>query len=159
MDGLGKYLISVSAGVILVVLSQAMVNKKGLNRVLQMVGGLFLVIIIAAPVVQVDPKEISSAMSQWVETWETAEWKDRNVFEEQLASRIIQNCEEYILDKAAELGMEMEITVELDGSALYPVPSKVVLRGSCTLQQKSELERIIAEDLGVPVSCQEWIEM
>lgn len=78
---------------------------------------------------------------------------------EQLGGLVIQNkCEEYIMDKAAHLGIA-EIIVEV---AVYPndndewLPERVTLAALCSDDAREQLSNIIEAELGITKGNQIW---
>ena len=69
---------------------------------------------------------------------------------------IIEQLQAYILDKAADLGAELEVEILMpdDGSGQ---PQGVVLRGAVSPYAKTRLQQIIAEDLDIAKEKQQWI--
>ena len=64
--------------------------------------------------------------------------------------------EAYILDKAASLGVELEVDVLLED--MYPMAPKTVrLSGSVSPYVRNRLQNIIAEELGISKENQIWI--
>lgn len=63
-------------------------------------------------------------------------------------------CEAYILDKAKELGAEIQIEISLNPEGL---PVCAVLGGEADPETQRTLQRILSEDLGIPKENQAWI--
>ena len=66
----------------------------------------------------------------------------------------------YVMDKAKEFGFEcaVEVTCGYDEQAV-PCPWEVTARGSWTQGQRARLERLLEEELGVPVQRQHYEEI
>ena len=76
--------------------------------------------------------------------------------EQLLKSIIEQECEAYILDKAAELGVECTVHVDCELSETGTwIPDRVRIEGALSALQRRELGQIISEDLGVDSDRQE----
>lgn len=96
-------------------------------------------------------KELSESFSE--QARESGERLNRLVIE--------QECEEYILNRAASLGLiglEAEVTARWHTDGFW-VPDSVELRGSPTEKEKRQMEEWIAIDLGIGPEKQEWIEI
>ena len=72
------------------------------------------------------------------------------------AERISMQCEEYILDKAKAIGMNIQVEVHLNEDMFYPLPVRVMISGRYSPWQKEKLSLILEQDLGVPGNQQEW---
>ena len=72
-----------------------------------------------------------------------------------VAERIKEQTEAYILDKADGLGAE--VTVEITLTEQSPaVPDSAVIGGSVSPYVRGRLERILAQELGIPKERQQW---
>ena len=78
---------------------------------------------------------------------------------EELEREVIKaNCEEYILDKAEELGtadIKVGITVFTSPEGI-PIPYSSEISGTLIFPQKEDLSKILTEDLGIPAERQRW---
>ncbi len=63
------------------------------------------------------------------------------------------------MDKAAQLGAEVTVSVETDADGDWPYPVAVTIQGSVTETQKTALSAYIAAELAIPAERQEWICM
>ena len=67
---------------------------------------------------------------------------------------IIENVQSYILDRAKELDVNIDVTVELDPDTT--MPNIVYLSGNVSPLKKSRLQQIITDALGIPEEQQIW---
>lgn len=72
-----------------------------------------------------------------------------------LESIISERTEAYILDRAAELDMSVQVQVVL-GDGDEPVPEAVVITGQWMPLQREKLERIIEDELSITKEYQTW---
>ena len=156
MGTFSSYLVSVCSGVLLVVLLGSWITKEGMKKVFQLVSGLFLAVLIVSPVLRLDPDTISAELRSSALMDHSA--VDQDLLNDQMSDIIKARCREYILDKAEQLGMVINVDVELAIRETFSVPVQVTIQGDYTLQQKEQLEHLIAADLGVSVDCQKWIK-
>ena len=73
-----------------------------------------------------------------------------------ISQSITEQTRTYILDKAASMGAQIELSVELSEDAL-PVPLAITVSGTASPYAKLQLKRIIATDIGIPEDKQLWI--
>lgn len=73
-----------------------------------------------------------------------------------LADIIKLSSEAYILDKAMELNVNIEVNVAVDASD-EPIPSEVTLTGAISPQARNRLTEIIENDLGITKEDQYWV--
>jgi len=156
MKMLGGYLISVAAASILIsVLSAVLPNGAG-KRTISFVGTVLLILTIFSPFVKVDSREMAGILSRYRMQIEEIRTGIPVQNRELIASLIKEKTEAYIWDKAAQLGMQAEITVSLQKEAMYPTPNHVKISGQFTVQQQGQLSRFIEENLGIPPEEQQW---
>lgn len=153
------YLLSVASIGILLTLIQAFVAKKTMRQVITLVGGLLMILTVLSPLVKLDYKNLAKSISKLqIETEELR--TGITIGNREIMGDIIKvNTQAYILDKAKELGMMLEVEVTVAADVDYPYPTAVVLRGAFTETKKAWLTQHISENLGIPKERQEWIAM
>lgn len=151
-----NYLFSVIAAAILVSLFSTLPQKNGISKILRLCCALFLFAALFMPLVNLkldDPE-------QWFSQYQPEEdviSKAVADSEKETAVLIMRQTEEYILDKAEELGFSPVVTVALAAlSEHYQYPYRVTLRGQWTQGQKEALSQYIAQTLGIPEERQIW---
>lgn len=150
---IGKYLLSVASSAMLLSLSQAMLPKGAVRQIAGFIGGLLVILTVLSPVVSIDPDELSRYVSAFSVDMETDGITDNS----QILSDIIkQRCESYILDKAKELGANLEVSIVLCEDTHYPYPVSVILKGQVTPEQKMSITEMICLDMGIAPQQQEW---
>ena len=75
-----------------------------------------------------------------------------------LRQRIKQQTEEYILDKATSMNISLSADITLSETD-PPVPVAVTLTTSADPVLRTQLERLITQDLGISKEQQRWMEM
>ncbi len=79
---------------------------------------------------------------------------------ERLSRQVIeQECAEYIVNRAASLGvsdLHAEVSARWDSAGVW-VPDSVRIVGALNQVQRSELQSLISADLGIDAMHQEWI--
>ena len=103
------------------------------------------------------------ALAQAAESWREEAQRYELELEEQNSALYLAIIEEetaaYVMDKARELGFEcaVEVTYGYDGDGV-PCPWEIAARGTWTQEQRSRLERLLEEELGVPAQRQFYDE-
>jgi hypothetical protein len=72
-----------------------------------------------------------------------------------IRASIKARSEAYILDKAAELALSVEVEVTLSNDEI-PLPVSVRVSGKASNYAKSRLQAIITQDLGINKEHQVW---
>ena len=151
-----KYLLSVAAASLLTSLLPALLPKGKIQKVEAFIGSLVLILTILSPVVKLNASSIRKAMESYQidlqDTQRGIEKKSRGVLEELISQR----CEEYIWDKAAQMGLQLEIEITVGGNPDIPVPVSASMVGVCSQEDQAVLSKILEEELGIPRNKQEW---
>lgn len=151
-----KYLLSVAAASLLTSLLPALLPKGKIQKVESFIGSLVLILTILSPVVKLNASSIRKAMESYQidlqDTQRGIEKKSRGALEELISQR----CEEYIWDKAAQMGLQLEIEITVGGNPDIPVPVSASMVGVCSQEDQAVLSKILEEELGIPRNKQEW---
>ena len=150
------YLIRLTAAAILAAVVRRMAPDSGAGKASRLGAGLLVVITALGPLGEMDL--VAAAENLMVSGYSdvlTSQPVDR-ASTSLLTELISESTETYILDKAQALGAEVTAQVETKLEDRYPVPWSVKLTGNVTQEQKAQLQRIIAEELGIPEDRQEW---
>ena len=158
MNGVRGYLLSIVAASLIVSLISVYPQKKSFQRVIILFGGLFLLLTLLRPVLSFRFGDLRSYLAQF----EADESLISDAVEEgqnESARLITEQTQEYILDKAEELGMSLSAEVSLAAlSDSYQYPYSVTLHGHWTQEQKQTLAMYISQTLGIPEERQIWNE-
>lgn len=150
------YLIRITAAAILASVLRKLAPQGIPGRGTRLGAGLLVILTALGPLGEVNilesAREIVSG-SYVAGYWEDAFQETTNDLMEEL---IKENAEAYILDKAQAMGAEVQAEVETVVQNGCPIPWRVRLEGSVTLQQKEKLARMLRDDLGIPEERQMW---
>ena len=156
MTQLKAYLLSITASALLMSLVLALLPKGKLRKTASFVGSLLLVLTVVAPVARLDPAQLAKSIAELRMETETIRTGIEIGNREIAAALIKEQCEAYILDKAAARGITLEAEIRLSGEGQYPYPTGVTLYGQVSQSDREAISAIIAEDLGIPRESQEW---
>lgn len=161
MGPVRQWLLGVTAAALVLALAEALAPEGGAKKVCRLAGGLALLLAAVGPVAGVLD---GSALTQAVESWKNRSQSYEQALEEQKDQLYLSIIEEetaaYVMDKARELGFECaaEVTYGYDEDGV-PCPWEVTARGAWTEGQRSQLERLLEEELGVPAQRQSYEEI
>ncbi len=156
MQAIRSYLLSVVAVGFLVCLATAIVPKGTLKKLVVFTGGLIVILVVAAPVVNLDFDAAAGTLDEFdILAAEPAVNANLNS-QDLLCELINEKTESYILDKAQTLGMQLTVQVELMEDAQAPYPYAVTLRGTYTQAQKDQLSSDLETSLAIPKERQAW---
>lgn len=156
MTALKMYLLSVCAAALLLSVVTAALPKNKVRNIALLCGTILLVITVVAPISSIDPSDMSRSIMRF--KMDTAQMQSGiEVKNHELLCEIIKDeCQEYIMEKARSIGVNITAEIELDETGEYPYPISVKLHGDITTENQSYLERIIEQELGIVSQDQEW---
>lgn len=159
MTDFKSYLIRLTAAAILAALVRRMAPSGASGRATRLAAGILVLLTAFGPLATVDTLKAAEELARGgfsdPLTTEDFAAETNNL----LSDLISQEAEAYILDKAGDMGLELEVRVETSVADTYPVPWRVTLRGSPTALQRQTLSQCIAQELGIPEERQEWWSM
>ena len=121
---------------------------KGTRR---LAGTIFLVLTVLAPLgsAKLPELDFENLRTEALRAAEEGERQAEDAFSESISERL----EAYILTKAAGLGLQPQVRVELDREGL---PRSVELTGEGDLRDREALAEMIARDLGLGKEAVTW---
>ena len=155
-ESIRAYLLSVVAAALLTSILLAVIPGGLLKRTATLVSGLFLILVCINPFYEVSWSDLAQSISRMMMQQEQQE-AQIEVHSLDVACKLIkQQTESYILDKAASMGLNLDVEVTVSTDAEYPYPSAVRLTGTVTKQQRESLAQFMEDQLAVPAAAQEW---
>lgn len=154
MGGLKNYLIAVcSAAILCAILKQIAGKGKVSGPMVNLLSGMFVAICIISPwkdfsmqdIVILNPLDTQQA-SIYVDTGE-------EILQSQINSIITAQTEAYILEKANQMHVQLEVVVELSGDG---VPERSLITGELSQTQKEELSAFLFQQIGIDREMQIW---
>lgn len=156
MDEIKAYLISVTAASLVCGVINTLVGKKGsIAAVIKLLSGLFLALTVVRPVVNFSIHDLRDYIATINTDAQAVVSQGEIIASEELAASIKAQVEAYILDKAASLGVDLEVEVILSDSA-PPLPAKAILTGAVSPYAKTHLIAFLEKELGIPKEAQQW---
>jgi len=156
MSIFGKYLLSVAAAAMLVNVCLELSGNGKTKKTVQFTGGLILVLCILTPVLKMEADQLARSIAKIkvdaVEAHSDFEMKNN----EFISKLIKEQTVAYILDKADEWNLSLEIEVTMSEEEGYPYPVGVCISGHVPDAERRRLSEIIASDLGIPKERQVW---
>lgn len=159
MGAVRGWLLAVIAVSLLCAVADALMPPGGVRRVGRLVCGLVLMGAVLSPVAELDVEGGRRWLEDYLASVHSREAELTQTVESQMKVIIEQEYAAYILDKAAQLGLDCTVRVEcgLSEEGLY-LPVRTEVAGLSTAGSQRELIRIIKEDLGVPEERQFYVE-
>lgn len=155
MEGVRAYLLAVVIAAIFCGFVKSLGKVTGRDKMVQLLCGLFLLFTAVSPLTGIR----WDALTEWIPEiqlqTQTAVNAGTELSSRAMAERIMQETQAYILDKAAQLGMDIRAEVGISRSQPM-VPETVTIRGDFSIYQKTQLSDLIAKDLGIKKEAQRW---
>lgn len=156
MEHIRAYILAVVAAAILCGLVLTLVGKKSTTgAVIKLLCGLFLSLTLIVPLSGPGLLDFSSYESFWENEAQYYASAGQESALDQIETIITEQCQAYILDKAASLGANIQVVIRLSEEDT-PVPWEVTVTGNISPYGKSVLKKWIADELGIPEERQIW---
>ena len=154
MDGLKNYLIAVcSAAILSAILKQLVGKTKMSGGTVHLLSGLFVAICIISPwkdFTLQDLEMYNPLVTQYGQTYvETG----KQITQNQIDAIITEKVESYILEKANQLGVQVEVRVELTEDS---IPFKSIVSGRLSPEEKKTLSAFLQKEIGIQEEMQIW---
>ena len=152
-----NYFLAVAAVSFLVCLVSDLLPKTGVGNAARFIGSLILVLSVITPITQINPEDISAAISQFhIQTVQRNSGIEVNN-QKLIAELIKDQCEAYVLNKAEEQGMDISVDISVCvNKGDYPYPETIRFSGTVSQADRQYIMDVTERDLGIPQSRQEW---
>lgn len=158
MNAIRDYLFSVIGGAMVCGVVLNLTPEGKFRQISKFLCGLFLTISLLHPLSEMDLSRIASTWQLPTDiSAEDISAMAQDYSRSLLSERIKREAEEYILDKATDLGVSITADIHLSWDDI-PIPTEVILSGSSDPTVKKQLETLIAQDLGIAKENQTWIQ-
>ena len=155
MEGVSRYLLSISAAAIICGIAKATVDEKSAGgAMIRLIAGLIMTFTVISPVVEIDFGDIPALSSGISYDAEVVSEAGKEMALQEINSIISDELEAYILDKAASVGANIRVELRLDGY----VPAAVTIHGTVLPAAKQRLQKIFETELGIAKENQQWIQ-
>lgn len=158
MTELRSYFLHVTAACLLVNLAMSLLPKGKHQGPVRLCGSLVIMLTIVAPILRLGSmdfaKGFAAVRADMQEYRQTLEEENSAL----LYTRIKQEFEAYVWDKATALGLSVEISLRYTNDAAYPYPVSAVVKGRYTHEQKLRFQTVLEEEMGIAKERQVWIE-
>lgn len=152
------WLLSILAVSVLCALADALMPKGAVKQVGRLMCGLVLAVVVVSPVVRLDLED----SGQWLEGYFSGMDQREQDLKEQVDSEmktiIEQEYEAYIVDKAAQLGLDCTARVECRMEESVYLPAQAWIEGALTREEREKLTAVLSEDLGLSSENQSYTD-
>ena len=154
MDGLKNYLIAVcSAAILSAILKQLVGKSKMSGGTVHLLAGLFVTICIISPWKNFTLQDLEMYNPLITQHGQTYVETGKQITQNQIDAIITEKIESYILEKANQLGVQVEVRVEL---AEDSIPFKSIVSGRLSPEEKKSLSAFLQKEIGIQEEMQIW---
>lgn len=154
MKAVSGYLLSiVCASVICAIVSSFVKERKQINTMVKLLSGIFLSITVISPLKGIALPNIADELDVVERNAQDISTDAQSQATDEIKSIIKKRLEAYILEKADRLEVTLQTDITLDDSLL---PERIILTGNVTPYEKQQIQKIIAEDIGIAKEDQIW---
>lgn len=148
------YIMTIVAAGMLVAMAQSLLTLPRMKKIAALSGGAILMLTVLSPLVSLDLEKLSLDSLQ-IDTKVLEQMQEEST--KNVNDIIKRTTEEYILDKATEVGavISVEVTVAT-ADAGYGYPYSATIAGVVSTAQKKTLMDCLSNELGIPEQRQVW---
>ena len=156
MDAIREYILGITAAAMICGITLCFAEKSSNQALLKLICGLILTFSLVEPVLNLMDRNWQALGISFQEDAREAAQEGKLQGENTLRQLIKQETEAYIMDKARELNLQIQLEVTLSDQPM-PVPESVVIKGTLPPYGKQRLSLILTRELGIPKENQQWI--
>ncbi len=154
MGAIKNYLISITAAAMVAGVVTGITKKSGsVSSIIKLLAGLFLTVTILYPILDIRINELQFYFEQMSLDADYAASIGKNAAEDEIKQRITESASAYILEKANNLGVDLQVEVILQDL----VPCAVWISGPVSPHAKLQLSNFITTNLGISLEDQRWV--
>lgn len=154
MDGLKNYLLAVCSGAILCAILKQIAGKGKLSGgTVKLLSGLFVAICVISPWKHFSLQDLQIYNPLLTQNGDIYVETGKEITQSQIDAIITEQTEAYILEKANQMGVQVEVSVELSSSG---IPEKAVIAGKLSQSEKEELSAFLLKETGIQREMQIW---
>ena len=157
MELIRSLLVGITCAAMIVALAEGLTPPGAVRKIGKLTGGLVLLLAVLNPLLKLDTTALTRSLTEYKLDLSTYSDELQKENEDLMKAIIAEQSAAYIVDKAAELGMECSVCVAVSGEGDYPVPDTVTVTGDLTAAQREKLTRQIEADFAIPAERQYYL--
>lgn len=156
MQSLRQYVIGIIAAAIAVAMMEKLTENAQTRKMIKLVSGLFLSVVLLSPLRNISISSYTAYFDTVQRDAQDTVTRGEGIYRDNLNTIITERCESYILDKAYQLGAEINVHIQCDTSDI-PIPVYAEISGNVSPYVRKTLQNMIADDIGIPEEKQLWV--
>lgn len=159
MAGARAWLLSILAAALICALADVLIPKGAVKQTGRLVCGLVLVVAVLGPMARLELEDGRRWLEDYFAAVDGREEELRSQVDAGMKTIIEQRCAAYIVDKAAQLGLECSVRVECEtGEEGVYLPVRARVTGRLSEADRAELARLLTQELAIPPEGQSFAE-
>ena len=156
MEDIKAYLLGIVGAAVVCGIATRLIDDKGTQgAMIKLIAGLFLAFTVIRPIANIQLDGLTDFADVYTDAGAAAVAEGERMTTDAIRASIKARSEAYILDKAAELALSVEVEVTLSNDEI-PLLVSVRVSGKASNYAKSRLQAIITQDLGINKEHQVW---
>ncbi len=156
MNLIHQYLITLIVAFLIVGILTTLIHKKSASgAMIKLISGIFLAFTMLTPLLKIKIGDLNIYYEGITADAEVAISEGKNMAQEATNKIIKEKLEAYILDKALDYHLEIEVELTLTGS-LPSSPDSVKISGNVSPYTKQMMQKFLEEEIGIPTEKQIW---
>lgn len=156
MEDFKAYLLAIVGAAVICGIVTRLVGDKGTQgAMVKLIAGLFLTFTVIRPIADIRLDGLADFADLYSDAGAQAAAAGERMTKDALRASIKSRSEAYILDKAADLGLELRVDVTVSDDQI-PFPTAVCLSGKTSPYAKAHLQAVITQELGIDKEHQVW---
>ena len=155
MHAIRQYLLTLcAASVVCAVINTLFDSKGSITKIIRLLTGMFIALCAFSPLVRIDKLDFTTFTDR-IHLSSPAVEMGKSMAENSTAELIKESVAAYVLDKAAQMDLNVDVEVILDNSE-PPQVCEIILKGDVSPYAKEILGQYISDTLGVAKEDQSW---
>ena len=156
MESVREYILSViCVGTICTLLQLLITGSGSVQAVVKFISGIVLSVCVISPLLHLEDLRFNAILDTISTEREWIVQEGRLAAENELSQILKSETQTYIINRAKELGMVVQVDVTVSDD-LPPVPESVTIIGVASPYGKRQLSQFITTELGVEKEKQKW---
>lgn len=154
MAQLSEYVLRLTAAALICGLLLSLLSEGAVKEIVRLICGVFLAVTVFSPLKSLDIPEFDKYLTAFSADAQDISRQGSEMAEAARLERISDDLTAYILDKAASLGAQLQITLSLTPEGC---PEEIILTGEVPADTRQQLSQWLTEQLGISKENQQWI--
>lgn len=156
METVAEYVIRIFIASAICSVLTAILSEKASKGLIKVICGIFMTVTIISPLKKIDFPNVINQLKHF-EVFEYDDAIAAGVSQANQSQEVLikERVTAYILEKAASLGMNIDIDLTTSGEPSY-IPNSIKIYGNYSPYSRKVLTAYLSEEIGIPEEYQHW---